>query len=402
MEGLVLRDRLGMPATDGSIRIASDIAHGHELTDSQLSALADAHEDLGEVIDGGSARWVRFNLLGGSPGRQWAHAAVGNKNLDSLSENLNALDAALWSELAGAAEVEIVGALRRAGHRIKPRVKSAMLRDQLGTLDPAKVCSHIPDQVWARFGEIESEILTDALSDLEDRARRLIEDVQGVAITMIAEELGIDESKLRDAVQVAQQEDRERGIELLVLLLTRLVRLRLRDPEPTYPAVGEQPLFGTVPPSLITAVMLVVGGGALAFTPARRGAEEAPTGTGVSLTPGSEHFESIRGGPYIGGSGPATGDTVLRFTREQIEETASDFNLHVWTYWSWNGSRRPFPPHKRLHRKGWFTHAGEARITANDESFPPFPFLFPGDHNGCNCTYKIRLRLRRTRPRPGT
>jgi hypothetical protein len=268
-------------------------------------------------------------------------------------------DRQLRSRLLVAADAAMTRALDRAGARLRSRLgaaKHSPWRDIIDGHPNREVASLIgPAAVTAAIDADPATLIESEFDEIVARFRAQVGRAQRQTRSELAE-LGLDDEQV-ERMERAQAEDRERGAELLLALLVGLASSRLFDPSPSAPPIGEHDPDMSVPAGVMRQALSVAGGAR--GEPTRGGAFRGPD-------------ERIAGQL-------ATGQTVADFAREIGLEIAG----YTWDYGDASTRQTPFPPHESLDGVQFDTWDDPA--LANSAAFPDTQFLFPGDHDGCQC-----------------
>jgi hypothetical protein len=290
-----------------------------------------------------------------------AAAAVsrGTDRVAQLGRRWADRDRQLRSRLLVAADAAMTRALDRAGARLRSRLgaaKHSPWRDIIDGHPNREVASLIgPAAVTAAIDADPATLIESEFDEIVARFRAQVGRAQRQTRSELAE-LGLDDEQV-ERMERAQAEGRERGAELLLALLVGLASSRLFDPRPSAPPIGEHDPDMSVPAGVMRQALSVAGGAR--GEPTRGGAFRGPD-------------ERIAGQL-------ATGQTVADFAREIGLEIAG----YIWDYGDASTRQTPFPLHESLDGVQFDTWDDPA--LANSAAFPDTQFLFPGDHDGCQC-----------------
>jgi hypothetical protein len=306
---------------------------------------------------------ARLTLVAAGPRRR-------PQDLERLSLQLIELDRNLRERIQARADTAVNRALEVAGARVKRRVQGGLdkipdqlVRDRRATLklQIAKTPFHLIAGQLGRttcqaLGLEEEDLIDEALGSIAAlfaaRTRRTYSEARRLATKATGRELRGDDIA---ALEERETKNIEAGFLVLSAAIGAAIRDRLFNPTPTAPPAGEFDGLVTVPPGQIREAMAVAGG--------------APTA----------QPDPVTGGPS---GGVAAGEQTMSMLDEFYGVTAGGGR---WVYGDAGARQRPFEPHELLD--GVDFADWDDPVLTNNDSWPPFPFLFPGDHDYCQCDY---------------
>jgi hypothetical protein len=254
------------------------------------------------------------------------------------------IEGRLRERLLAACSSAVNDALRKAGNRLRSKAQNdATLRASVNGLPADRVGRVLGLQAAATLVNPD-ELLDGAFDNLAGQYDRYTARAQASVAKALGPFATTDEAqRALDDYEAQQDRRRDLGWSVLALSLMALARERLfaEEQTPTDSVLD-------VPMGLIGQALSVVGG---------LDAGNVPSVTGK---PGG-----LTGGTEVGG--------VLE---------ASSLAVEGWV-WVHGDPTTPFEPHLDLDGFA-FTDFQQDELV-NNESWPDFPFLFPGDHEACSC-----------------
>lgn len=330
-------DRLGGTGADGA---------GATPGESPTEIIGPAN--VGGAANGSSA--VSAAVL--PPAR--ALRAAAQDRVAVLGGQLAQVDHDVTVRVSDAASFTLNRALEVAGSRLASRVQGQPeLANRIKGVDRAVVAAMLGPSVFAVVHTTDDELLAGALVPLQSRYESLVLRAQDRARALLAQQDRNDAMDDEALLQV-QEDHRAAGWVALSTGLLTLAAERLFDPHPAAPPVGEFDTSSSVPAGLIRESLARAGGA-----------------TGRA-TAGGAVLEADR----VPAGGVATGPDVL----QQLAAASIFVAGYTWTV---GAPDRPFEPHQLLGDE-FFTSWDDERL-ANNDSWPDTDFLFPGDHDGCQC-----------------
>lgn len=299
-------------------------------------------------------------------------SAKAPRALHTLGHRNVAIERDARVRLMQAADDTVGRVLERAGVKVRGKLQSKSagpagkqaLASLNGTPD-REIAAKVGRTVVESLGLTEHDLLLGALGDLEIRYQAIVRRAQHAA-AQLANRLGSPDTDFDyDRYDEALQDDRDQGWAVLSAGLLGLAAAALYNPHPSVPDIGEYDGTSLVPPGLIRSALDRAGGAPEGRATLVRGAPiPAPTSP-------VEDREDVTGGA-------TGGPTVLDEFSDQLGITTDGY---AWVYG--DAPRAEFEPHLALDGET-FTD-WEDPVLANPGDFPDYDFLFPGDHNGCEC-----------------
>lgn len=290
-----------------------------------------------------------------------------------LGQRLAAMDVELRARVQAAADHALADALRRAGARLRSRAQGDVeLRAQLRDVDALEVAATLGSAAVQRLAPQPDDLLNGSFDALHDRWDTWVLRAQRAALDMVEEAAEANGQELdateRAAAEQAQDEDRHAGWLLLLAALLALGRDRLFGEGAEPPSLGELDEL-TVQPGLVRQALARAGGA-----------------TGTAGPAGGALLELTVGGLEPSGE-IGTGPRIRHLLAEQARMVRAGWE---WVYGDPSARRRPFEPHRALDGRV-FPRFG-AQTLANNEAWPPSGHLYPGDHDGCRCSFAPVMR----------
>lgn len=284
--------------------------------------------------------------------------------LDATARRWAKRDRALMDRLLAQADASLFRALDRAGAKLRTKAikASASHAETLRGVANRDVAAMLgPGVITAALDMNVDDLLDGSWDELDARFHAQVGRAQAATVNDLRA-LGLDD-EAADEMTAAQEQDRRRGALALTTGLTALATSRLFSPHPNTPALGEADSSMSVPVSAVRQALTAAGG------------NDRPN------TPGGTARDAVTDRVSLG---VTDGDTVAAYLAQLHISTSA----WVWTY---GDSERSFEPHLALD--GTEFSAWTAPELANDESWPTWPFYFPGDHDGCCCGAEQVLSL---------
>jgi hypothetical protein len=281
-----------------------------------------------------------------------------------------------FTELVGRLDRQLIdqvdslaaAALRRAIEKANARVRSRVARDQdLADVLAASTSLTLSamlgrDKVGGVYASDEEDgseeallaLFAGAFDEFGDSFDELVNMTQTRSRQTLANRYGLSEVEA-EVMQTAQDQERSDARAWVAAALTALAVSRLFDPAVSTPGAETRAGLTGAPADMLREALARAGGG---------------TGT------------VTRGGGLAGATGQpsglvATGSTVRSFAGKVGLQQVG----FIWDYG--DGLRKTFEPHLMLDGlefAGW-----EDAGLANYNGWPPDPFFYPGDHQGCMC-----------------
>jgi hypothetical protein len=251
--------------------------------------------------------------------------------------------------------VEKAGAKTRTNARRNQELTAA-----IGQVANRLVCAQLGPAMVAALDIDDEELLTGVLVSGEAQVMAWMRQAQDEALRL-AERSGLAAGDI-EAFQARQADDRAAAWGLLLAALVSVSRVRLFDPDPIAPDVGE---FDASPlPMAPIAAGLARAGGA--------------TGNVVTVPYAGTRIPAAIEGPD--GQPEPGGATTGPTEREAL--SSAGMALVSWT-WETGTPERPFEPHQNLDGLEFRSFFDDA--LSNPADWPPHPYFFAGDHPGCQC-----------------
>lgn len=297
-------------------------------------------------------------------------AAVTNADADRLSRRIARIDDDLRAKVHTYLGALVERAIEKAGAkaRNKARGDDAMTA-AISTVDNLQVCAQLGPSWTAALGIEEEDILDEVLAGGAATVLAYIETAQNEAL-VAARRYGVDDATI-DTVKARQADDREAGWALLLAAVLVVARVRLFDPRPAQPELGEWDGGNPIPPGPIRAGLSRAGGSTGTLV-------ESAIGPGLPKVPAAviEADGSVAGGVA---SGPTTLEVYrgLGFVKAGYQ-------------WSVGAPAVPFEPHQALD--GVVFETWDDPVLANPGDWPAEAYFRPADHLGCQCEATLLLR----------
>jgi hypothetical protein len=274
-----------------------------------------------------------------------------------IGSELLDLERGVRHRLQVAADAEMTRTLERVGAKLRRKAgQRGAVADLVRGVDNALVAQAVGPKLIEQWGFTNDQLLDGSFLALYPKWEGWTSQAQRRIVT-IANREGAD---LSPDEYVAQNEQaRVEGWQILLSGLTSLAALRLYDPNPVAPPLGEVDLLSTVPVGIIRGALSRAGG-----------SNGQLTDSGAMLTEDSM-------GRQIATGGLTTGPDAMQALAE-AGLTPSGF------MWSTGGPDRPFEPHDALDGQD-FTDWNDEALAADPGEFPFVSVYAPGDHAGCCC-----------------
>lgn len=272
------------------------------------------------------------------------------------------IDRDLRTRLLVLADTAMQQALTTAGNRIRSKMPQA--RTLAAHVPRSHVGATMGRTLVAAAGISEDELLAGAFDALEGAFMSWGSAAQAEALDLVQKLATGFSTAERDALGLRQAEDLTEAWAWLRETLASLAHARLFDPSPLITTLGEADPALTVPAGLIRQAVTRAGGMSGVQTTGLNGGAAA----WVSVTDG--------------GSRPAGGIGTGELIMGALTSHAVQVEGYVWEV---GFPAVPFEPHQALAGVT-FTNFDDPAL-ANNDSFPEFDFLMPGDHAGCQCDF---------------
>lgn len=272
------------------------------------------------------------------------------------------IDRDLRTRLLVLADTAMQQALTTAGNRIRSKMPQA--RTLAAHVPRSHVGATMGRTLVAAAGISEDELLAGAFDALEGAFMSWGAAAQAEALDLVQKLATGFSTAERDALGLRQAEDLTEAWAWLQETLASLAHARLFDPSPLITTLGEADPALTVPAGLIRQAVTRAGGMSGVQTTGLNGGAAA----WVSVTDG--------------GSRPAGGIGTGELIMGALTSHAVQVEGYVWEV---GFPAVPFEPHQALAGVT-FTNFDDPAL-ANNDSFPEFDFLMPGDHAGCQCDF---------------
>jgi len=296
-------------------------------------------------------------------------AAAARSAATRLGQRLVAIDRELRTRLRVAADQAMNRALEKAGNRANSRAQGdATAAAVAASADCAdRICATLGPTLIASLGLTDQELLERAFDrlavDFDQQVTQAQEDAIRLVNTALANQgrTTIDPHVL-ETLRHRQAVLRVEAWRLFNSKLLALAARRLYDPTAITAAprpriiTGEEDVVLRIPASYVREALAVAGGDDVAE---QEGAvvgllDDKPVG------------------------GVAAGSDILALLTDQ----GAGIQGYVWDYGS-APRKSPFEPHRQLDGAEFV--AFDEPVLANTEGWPPVPYFFPGDHDGCVC-----------------
>lgn len=279
--------------------------------------------------------------------------------LARTSSRLVSIDVQLTARLVTAADTAVTNGINRAGAMLRAKAQgSKALKAKLGRCKNAEVFSVLGSETVAALAT-EDELLGNALGPLHGQydTWTLAAQRQALATARKVAPDAYTDAEVA-ALERRQDEDRAEGWAWLSAALLALMAGRLNDPASGFPDQrGEWDPSTSVPYGYLRSAVAIAGGDAVTRA----------SGTGAVLTAAGEP---------AGGIG--NGSLILDSLRINAGVTTASY---IWLH---GGAANVFEPHADLD--GVEFTSWEDPVLANAEAWPPFPYYFSSDHDGCSCS----------------
>lgn len=285
--------------------------------------------------------------------------ATATRPADVLGLRLARIEQSLRERLRVAADADMRRALERAGNRLRTAV-SRQHEDSSPVVAAARaapawlVASHLGPSLVAAMNLTDDDLLDGAFDGLQRRWDEWVTQAQAQARAAIADAGGeFDDAEW----QRRQDDDRAEGWAVLAAALAALAAARLYEPQVVAPDRGEFDSTTLVPPGVIRTALTVAGGGPSSSAP-------------VLLPSGADTA-----------GGLLSGETIAALL---VQAAGLTFGSgYVWLYGDPSSRTTPFDAH--LDLDGVEFARWDDPVLANPEGWPPVEFLYPGDHEWCQC-----------------
>lgn len=273
-------------------------------------------------------------------------AATPSRNT-GLGATFAQIEGRLRERLLAACSAAVNDALRKAGNRLRTKAQQdETMRASVNGLPATEVGRAIGLQAAATLVNPD-ELLDGAFDGLHDQYDRYTSKAQASVVKALAPYA--TEAAARQALddyEANQERRRDLGWTVLSLALLALTKERLFAEEQR--PQGEFDASVDMPVGIVRQALTVVGG---------LDADNVPSVSG-----------------YQGG---LTGGTEVGAVMEQAALVVEGYQ------WVVGDPSVPFEPHQELDGLAFTDFQTDELL--NVESFPEYPFFFPGDHAGCQC-----------------
>lgn len=267
------------------------------------------------------------------------------------------LERGVRHRLQVAADAEMTRTLEKVGAKLRRKAgQRGAIADMLRGVDNGLVAQTVGPKIVETWGFTNEQLLDGAFVGLHPKWEGWTAQAQR-RVVQIANREG---ATLDPDEYVANHEpDRIEGWQFLLAGLTATAALRLYDPNPQAPPLGELDLVTTIPVGTI------------------RGALSRAGGSNGQLTNSGAMLVEDSMGRSIAAGGIATGPDALA-ALAQAGLTPSGY------MWAAGAPDRPFEPHADLDGVD-FADWGDEQLAADPGEFPFVSVYAPGDHDGCEC-----------------
>lgn len=277
----------------------------------------------------------------------------------TLGQRLFEMDRVLRERLSVAADAAMRRAVDRVGARLRSKAnKDATLRAAVSQVPNAQVAAALGQNLVASLGKTDDELLEGSFDDLGGQFATWVADVQARALGRVP---AMTDSEM-EAAAARQVEDRDAAWLWFRSALMDLARVRLYDPDPDAPEVGEYDPTLLVPAGIVREAIARAGGAASPAASIRAGLIDRLMSAELNVL------------------GVATGWLLKELFADKQVLVAG----YEWVYGAYP-RERPFEPHAALDGLQ-FENFDDQRLR-NFESWPPNEFYLPGDHDGCQCDF---------------
>ena len=298
-------------------------------------------------------------------------------DLDTLARRLGQIDQSLRARLTTAVDASMRRALERAGARLRTRAlrASASHRDAIDGVPNELVASRLGEALVAALGEDTDDLLRDSFEDLRGRFDDWTKRAQRQAIAEM-ERAGVELTGAdRQALEQAQDDDRDGAWALLLASLVRQANRVLFAPEVSAPLAGEFDASVAVPAAVIRETLSRAGGAVGTTEP---------------------------GGTILVGTAETPAGAVA--TGSRLTDTLATVEIRVggwrWLYGDPGSRTTNFEPHLAFDGQEFSSFTDPA--LANPDEWPDTAYYHPGDHLYCQCDFEPVLTESTTTDGEGT
>lgn len=318
------------------------------LSKSKVDPASNTAEDVAQVPAGGNAAPVVASMT-----RVERLAAAGRR--------LAALDREVLIRCLIGSDDALTAALSRAG----TRARNSMPRSVAATMEfppPDAIVAALGEEfVGGDLGMTDNELLAGAFNGLSDKFVTWTTDAYRRALRIAAGVTGMSVAE-QDRLVEESAERRTAAAGLLTAGLLTLARERLYDPHPSAPPLGEHDPTIRVPTALVRSALATAGG-----------ANPTVTSAGGVVDTDGQPVAGVANGP----------DIMAVFA-------ASGVVTSGWV-WEHGDPARPFEPHEALDGAEFQFWDDEMLATPPDADWLGIPYLRPGDHAACSCSFSRLL-----------
>lgn len=276
--------------------------------------------------------------------------------IPTLGAQLAKIDQRLQDRLAVAASGAMERALERAGNRLRNRVRGTSNADLVAAVPARLVAATLGPTLTAAANDDKDDLFAGAFvgyttyqATQTRKAQAQARTAAGRAVTLSPDLEAQQEADLAESVAWTDEE------------LTAVAAHRLFDPDPAL-AIGEADPSEAVPRGLIRQAM------------ARAGGFRGLTGMGED-----GGYLVLRADSPVAAGGVATGETIMGALRD------GGVVVDGWE-WQVGDPQNPLEVHQALDGVQ-FAAPDDPQLINPDPVFPPYEFLFAGDHSGCQCSW---------------
>lgn len=326
------------------------------------------------------------------PGPPPMVAAAGPSQAERLTAaalRWQALDRVLAAKLLTLANTALRRSLEKAGARLRSRVakdRSSPAADVARNTSNALLAATLGPGLVAAV--VDPPDLLDSFDELGVEFDRLTSRVQAQVRRDLASILEWSDD---DALPLIERQDNDRrlGAAAFVSGVATIAAVRLFDPSPNAPPLGEVDVDSLVPPGIVRQAMAVAGGSPAELTPSY--SVFVPGG----VLPGE--LDTIR--PSFGKADPIIlPPSAITDPATGVAQGLSSFDTisvalptlqyrYRWNYGDEGERTRPFEPHVALD--GIEFSSWEDPQLSNPDAFPDDAFYRPGDHAGDLCDFEV-------------
>lgn len=272
-------------------------------------------------------------------------------------ERLAAIDRDLQTKTLAVANSAMTRALERAGNRLK--AKAGPTRETLRAVAPIYAAQQMGPGLVASAGIADADLIdTDAFEPTISQYHTWAKHAQASALAIAAALAGLTAAQ-RKQLAALQAQHLDDSTQWMRGQLHALADERLYQPDEREPAQGEFDPFARVPAGLVRMGIAIAGGAtALEFTASNA----------------RDKYVALANDRPPGGIG--TGELL---TNAIVDSGAVVIEGYQWDYGA-AFRQRPYEPHEELDGQ---VAESPVDFISDDATFGDY--LFPGDHDGCQC-----------------